>query len=146
MTRIDFYILTETAQNQHLLFTCRLAEKLYLKNHRCYIHTESAEQAEQLDQLLWTFNVNFIPHALYENGGDADVPIQIGHMAEPELSISEQDGVDVLINLTAAVPSFFSRFARLAEIVAFDDTHKQKARERFRFYRDRGYVLESHTI
>ena len=146
MTRIDFYILSECPQDQCLLFTCRLAEKLYLKHHRCYIHTESGEQSAQLDQLLWTSNTNFIPHELYKNGNSLCVAIQIGCENDPKISISEQDGVDVLINLTPAIPEFFSRFARLVEVVAFDEIHKQKARERFRFYRDRGYALESHTI
>ena len=59
--------------------------------------------------------------------------------------IDGHDG-DVLINLTPAVPLFFSRFARVAEIVGQDEDSKLSARERFRFYRDRGYALESHTI
>ena len=51
---------------------------------------------------------------------------------------------DVLINLSSEVPLFFSRFERVTEIIGLLD--KASGRERFRFYRDRGYPLKSHTI
>lgn len=144
MTRIDFYILSAAADNR-LLFTCRLADKIYTQGHRLYIHAESQNEATQLDHLLWTFSAgNFMPHGLCESGADLGLPIQIGYNSEPS-RIDGHDG-DVLINLTPAVPLFFSRFARVAEIVGSEDDNKLSARERFRFYRDRGYTLESHTI
>ena len=55
-------------------------------------------------------------------------------------------GTDVLINLAGSVPSFFGRFERVAEIVDQSDAQKQVARERYRFYRDRGYALQSHNV
>ena len=64
----------------------------------------------------------------------------IGHAHEPPLEF------DVLVNLADQVPLFFSRFTRVAEIVDGDENRKQQARERFRFYRDRGYPLNSHDI
>lgn len=145
MTRIDFYILSDTAADNRLIFTCRLADKIYAKGHRLYIHAESQQIAAQLDELLWTFSAgNFLPHALCESGADLEIPIQIGHDSEP-LPTGGHDG-DVLINLAPVVPLFFSRFARVAEIVGTEEDNKLSARERFRFYRDRGYTLESHTI
>ncbi|MBI3344015.1 MAG: DNA polymerase III subunit chi [Gammaproteobacteria bacterium] len=137
MTRIDFYIL----EDNHLLFTCRLAEKIYTQGQRLYIHCSSEQQAAKLDDLLWSFRQgSFIPHALYKSGQQTDLPIHIGHDAEPEA------GLDVLINLCQEVPAFFSQFLRIAEIVEPGEPRRQAARERFRFYRDRGYPLESHTI
>ena len=41
---------------------------------------------------------------------------------------------------------FFSRFSRLAEIVVEQDPVRVPARERFRFYRERGYPLQTHQI
>ncbi|MEW6353369.1 MAG: DNA polymerase III subunit chi [Pseudomonadota bacterium] len=146
MTRIDFYILPENAADR-FLFTCRLADKIYNKGHRLYIHTESQDHAVQLDELLWTFSQgNFLPHGICHTCLDADLPIHIGYHAEPPMSDADVGGVNVLINLSSAVPLFFSRFARVAEIVGGDADVRQSARERFRFYRDRGYTLESHTI
>ena len=53
---------------------------------------------------------------------------------------------DVLINLAPEVPNFFSRFARLAEPLDQEPGIREAGRERYRFYRDRGYPLESHQI
>ncbi len=146
MTRIDFYLLSDAATVNRSLFTCRLADKIYTMGHRLYIHTASHEQAAELDGLLWTFSAGFLPHDLYDAEPDANTPIQIGYSDNPSLTHSADPDKEVLINLTATVPSFFSRFSRVAEIVDQDEVNKQKARERFRFYRDRGYTLESHTI
>jgi len=139
MTKVDFYILEDTAARQQ--FVCRLAEKAWQQGHRVYIHTADAAQGTQLDGLLWTFRGgSFVPHSL-DDAADADrVAVHIGHGGEPR----HHD--DVLINLDRAVPLFFSRFQRVAEVVAGDEQERQAGRERFRFYRDRGYPLESHTI
>jgi DNA polymerase-3 subunit chi len=53
---------------------------------------------------------------------------------------------DVLINLAHDVPSFFSRFDRVAEFIDKDPQVITSGRERFRFYRDRGYPLNKHDI
>lgn len=140
MTRIDFYILPDSATSSRPLLACRLADKAYRLGHRIYIHTESQEQAAYMDDLLWTFSQgSFLPHALVEATGEPP-PVLIGHDAAPLA------GTDVLINLADSVPSFVSRFERVAEIVDQSDAQKQVARERYRFYRDRGYALQSHNV
>jgi DNA polymerase-3 subunit chi len=52
----------------------------------------------------------------------------------------------VLVNLSAEPPPFFSRFERLAEIVGKEETDVTAGRERFRFYRERGYELRTHNL
>ncbi|MCU7809071.1 MAG: DNA polymerase III subunit chi, partial [Candidatus Thiodiazotropha sp. (ex Semelilucina semeliformis)] len=51
-----------------------------------------------------------------------------------------------LIDLSAAIPAFFSRFERVAEIIDKEPQVVTAGRERFRFYRDRGYPLNKHDI
>ncbi len=122
-------------------FACRLAEKIYLLGHRVYIHAEAAAQAGKLDDLLWTFRGgSFVPHALLPSPIAAETPIVIGHDTAPE------HHSDVLINLGTDVPSFFSRFTRLAELVDGDPGRREQARTRFRYYRERGYALATHKI
>ena len=53
---------------------------------------------------------------------------------------------DVMINLAPDVPGFFSRYARVAEVIDSDPARREAGRERFRFYRDRGYELKTHNI
>ena len=55
-------------------------------------------------------------------------------------------GFDLLINLTTSVPDFFSRFERVVETTGITDQQREEARERYRFYQQRGYALETHKI
>ena len=139
MTRVDFYILEGHADNAEL-FACRLVEKAFGQGHRIYIHVGDAQAAERTDQLLWTFRAgSFVPHGR-QGGEDDGTPVQIGFGGEP---VGHDD---VLVNLNAEVPPFFSRFQRVVELVSGDEENRRIARERYRFYRDRGYELETHTI
>jgi len=145
MTRINFYVLKTGSGPQRPVFACRLAEKAFGQGLRIYIHTDSATETARLDELLWTFrDGSFLPHLpaddLERSDPDHTTPILIGHGETP----GAHDGL--LINLSASVPGFFSRFERVAEIVSGDETDREQARERFRFYRDRGYELETHTL
>lgn len=145
MTRVDFYVLDDQAEAARERFACRLAEKAFRLKHTVYLHTASAAAAQRLDALLWTFNEgSFIPHVLAAPDLDpalvAATPVQIGASDEPGFDAA------VLVNLDGAVPGFFSRFERVAEIVGGDADQRKLARARFKFYRDRGYALETHQI
>ena len=143
MTQIDFYILNDSQPGALPLFTCRLTEKAYRQGHPVYIHTESDRQLQQLDELLWTFrDGSFLPHRIHAAGSDSagEQPILLGRTVEP-------DGPgDVLLNLAEEVPVFFSRFNRVAELVGGDDNRIAAARSRYRFYKDRGYSLNTHNL
>lgn len=136
MTRIDFYQIDN--DEAPLLFTCRLIDKVWHRGHRIFVYTASAEQAGEMDDLLWTFRPErFIPHAIADKGVAA--PVQIGHRGEP-------DHQDVLVNLSTQVPEFFSRFDRVAEVVPLDENSRDAARKNYRFYKDRGYILHYHQM
>ncbi len=141
MTRVDFYILQGDDAHTRPLFACRLVEKAYALGHRIYIHTESATQTAHLDELLWTFKQDsFLPHAPQGAEQGDHSPILLGHATEPE------HNTDVLINLAPAVPLFFGRFERVAELIDQQEQHKLQGRERYSFYRDRGYELQTHKL
>ncbi|MFQ5470573.1 MAG: DNA polymerase III subunit chi [Gammaproteobacteria bacterium] len=144
MTRIDFYILKDDTPNGRERTACRLVEKVYPLGHEVYINTDSRAEADIMDDLLWTYKqASFIPHSLYNNEKkeDSDEPkIQIGHNSDPN------SHMDILINLSAEVPLYFSRFERVAEVIEPNDSAKKAGRERYSFYRDRGYALKTHEI
>ena len=140
MTRVDFYVLQDTSSQAVPQLACRIAEKAWKKGHRVYLHTGSDAQLRQMDDLLWTFRAgSFLPHAPYAEHDNSE-PVLLGHDIDPA---SEHD---VLINLTSEVPAFFTRFNRVVEPVAGDDASQSAARERYRFYMDRGYTLETHKL
>lgn len=139
MTRIDFYVLDDSDPAGRLRTACRLIQKAFGLGHRIHVHTGSAALSGQLDELLWTFrDVAFIPHEV--EGEDPDCPVQICHEREPATA------GQILVNLDARVPLFFSRFERVAEIVNQEPAVRDAGRERYRFYRDRGYELGHHRL
>jgi len=141
MTKVDFYLLAGQGQDAREAMACKLIEKIYRLNHKIYIHTESDQDSSRIDNLLWTLNPgNFIPHEIANSANHAETPVIIGHDPQaPQIH-------DVLVNLTHEVPLFFSQFNRVAELVDADETHKNLGRTRFKFYKDRGYELDTHDI
>jgi DNA polymerase-3 subunit chi len=141
MTQVDFYILSDTSPNAGEVFACKLVDKAYHLKHTIYVNASNQPQAEHLDELLWTFNQgSFLPHTLNAQQESFAEPIVIGYPAQ------STPFHDVLINLDQEVPAFFSQFERVAEIVNGDDTARNQARQRYKFYRDRGYNLNTHNI
>ncbi|MFV1993156.1 MAG: DNA polymerase III subunit chi [Acidiferrobacterales bacterium] len=143
MTKIDFYLLDDngladdgTGKSR---FACRLTQKVFSQGYKIFIYADDQSLISKMDNLLWTFQPgSFLPHGINEN--KTTEPIVLGD-AEPPETIH-----DVLINLASTSPDFFSSFDRVAEIVGSSESEKLGARERYRFYRDRGYELETHHI
>ena len=142
MSRVDFYILAATGEPSRQKFACRLAEKAYRLKHTVHIHTANREQAEVLDELLWTFrDGSFVPHEVLGMAGrQGSAPVTIGF---EESGIGEQD---LLINLTDQIPDMATSFPRVAELVTSDEQSRQLSRQRFAHYRELGAELETHNI
>jgi len=151
MTQIDFYILTDISSRNIEYITCQLTEKALAQNKSVYIQANSSEQANRLDELLWKYKPeSFMAHKnlLQAEMQSDDPPIQPFHYPIV-IGMGEEiiDGYDqVLINLDSNVPPFFSRFQRMAEMVSNLTEDKKLARQRYRFYKERGYPLNKHDI
>jgi len=141
MTQVDFYVLQENAAGDRYQLACRIAEKARRAGRRVLIHTPIAAESKHVDTLFWTmWEQSFIPHGLLGKDEPQINPILIGDGS------SDAEEHEVLINLAAEVPMFFSRFERLIECVDHDNVVKAAGRERFRFYREHGYPLQTHNI
>lgn len=139
-TKVDFYILSGGDKSGYMRYTCRLTEKAYKLKHRIYIHVDNDVKAQQFDELLWTFSQgSFIPHERL-NGGTPQSPVVIGY------NDTAPEGYGLLINLSKVIPDFYEKFARVAEVVADEDTLRQTSREHFRFYREQGLTPNIHQI
>lgn len=140
MTRVDFYILPESAAEARLRFACRLAAKASRMGNRVLIASASADEGQQLSQLLWSLQPeSFVAHDLPADKAQAS-PILVSWDGD------WADHHDLLINLTATIPPNFSRFHRLAEIICQQPDLLALKREHFGFYRERGYPIQSHPI
>ncbi|MEP4146420.1 MAG: DNA polymerase III subunit chi [Halioglobus sp.] len=139
MTRVGFYVVQAAAAGQRLQVAARLADKAYAQGHRIYVNAADKPQAQALDELLWSFRpASFLPHAL---AGEAQSEqIAIGWGQDPGKHS------DLLINLQLEIPPFFSRFARVAEVVTQDEDSLAALRKSWLFYKERGYHLEKHDL
>lgn len=139
MTQVDFYVLPEATSDARWLFACRLIDKVHRLGMRTLVVMDNEADARQFDELLWTFKPeSFIPHQLINAGKPAPVEITFTQDAG--------DHQGLLLNLSKSIPPYFSRCDRLSEIVIQDAESLQISRERFSFYKQRGYPIETHKL
>ncbi|MEE9396652.1 MAG: DNA polymerase III subunit chi [Methylococcales bacterium] len=142
-TRVDFYILQSTNMRNRQEFACKLTEKAYRLGHKVFIRTDSPEETRQLDNLLWTFRAgSFIPHTLKPEDQDdgLQAPIQLGTQCEGS------EHLDLLINLSAQMPSEYTRFKRIAELIDQNDPVRESGRQHYRQYQREGCELTTHKL
>ena len=144
MTQVDFYILDLDSDEARLRLACKIVDKAMQRDLHVFVNSSSDGEARRLDELLWTFEQgSFIPHRVVRGEHDAapPEPVLIGVNQPPS-----PGRWDVLVNLAAEVPEFFSRYERVAEVVDADAVRREQSRERYRFYRDRGYKLNTVKV
>lgn len=137
MTSIDFY----THCADPLKIAVRIVAKAWAQHGSVRIVTADDAMTATLDNLLWQWPATgFMPHCRLSSALAGDTPILVDHAAE------HHGPTSVLVNLQSAPPSFFARFERLAEIVGDDPQSVAAGRERWKFYKERGYDLRSHRL
>ena len=120
---------------------CRLIAARVAEGGRVRVVASDPAQAALLDRALWTFEaLSFVPHCVAGAPGEEESPVVIGPAA-PARSASE-----VLVNFSDDVPPQIEGFATLIEVVGQDATEREKARARFRQYRERGWPLTTHDV
>ena len=137
MTQIDFY--TNVPDKLHT--ACRIAAKAYGLGHKMLVFCPDAQIAQQFDRMLWTTPATaFVPHCDSTNALAGLTPIVVDHRGH------EPPHHQLLLNLRPEWPPHFGRFERLVEIVSCEEQDRSSARERYRFYRDRGYDIRAHDL
>jgi DNA polymerase III subunit chi len=126
-------------------YACRLLRKALNGGARVFVAGEP-EALGQLDTALWTFSpLDFIPHCF----GDADPsivaasPVVLGSGTQIAASTGQWP---VMVNLGEGVPDGFERFERLIEVVGTGEEDREVARDRWKHYASRGYVLIRHDL
>jgi DNA polymerase-3 subunit chi len=137
MTRIDFH---SNVPNK-IAYACRLVRKARAAQCKIVLLGKDRNELTQLDQLLWSFSEqDFIPHVHAGDPLAAQTPVILTDSEAVELPHHH-----VLINLSGNTPEHFARFERMFEIISSDEADKAAGRDRYRFYKERGYPL-SHFV
>lgn len=137
MTKVDFY----TGVDDKLRTACHLSHKAMQSGMRVLLHTSDEATTEALDKLLWQYPVTaFMPHCRSDEATAAEMLVVVDYRGE------NFPHNEVLISLHTLCLPFFSRFERVLEIVSQDAEDARLGRERFSFYRDRGYEMRHFDL
>ena len=133
MTRIDFH----SNVTDRIAYACRLTRKARAADCRVVLLAQDNAQMHELDEALWRFSdLDFLPHVQAGDQLAGRTPIILADADNAELPHHQ-----ILINLSKSAPAHFARFERLFEIVSTNDDDKLAARQRYVFYKQRGYPL-----
>ena len=137
MTEISFY----TRAANKLTVARQLVAKARDKKLNVLVYAPDQMLAAEIDKLLWTQPaLGFVAHCRDTDPLATVTPVLIGTQAD------HLPSADVIINLSDEPPPVFSRFERLMEIVTDDETDLKSGRVRYRYYKERGYLLVNHDL
>ena len=139
--RADFYLIQKPRfRAEPLLLVCELARKACDANLPTLVLARDATQAEQLDDLLWSFEPDaFIPHQIAGREDDEEEAIVL--IATPDTDTPLRP---LVINLRDDPVD--GVFDRVLEVVPADDSARGPLRERWTQYKARGLELKKHDM
>lgn len=132
MTQVFFY----HGASDKIAAACALLGGAYAKGKPMLVFAPDKAIANGIDRMLWTQPaLSFVPHCQADSPVAAETPIVI----TDTLDNIPQD--ERLMNLSQIVPPGFSRFQSLIEVVGQEEDERSAARDRVKFYKDRGYEV-----
>ncbi len=132
MTQVFFY----HGAADRIAAACALLSGAYAKKKPVLVYAVENMVASSIDRMLWTHSaLSFVPHCRAGSPLAAETPIQITDNLE---SIPQDER---LMNLSEEIPPGFSRFQSLIEVVGQEENDRLTARDRVKFYKDRGYEV-----
>ncbi len=132
MTQVFFY----HGAADKIAAACALLSGAYTKKKPMLVYAVDSSVASGVDRMLWTHSaLSFVPHCRADSPLAAETPILITDKLD---SIAQDER---LMNLSPEVPPGFSRFENLIEVVGQEENDRTAARERVKFYKDRGYEV-----
>ncbi len=125
MTTVTFHSL-DTAEKERAV--CRLAHHYYAAGRGVLILAASAEQAQTIDTLLWTFQqASFIPHRIWAGDAAGSEKVLIGTEEK------RPEGCDVLVLGKPASPGFLKGFQEVADFAEkYDAAQLAFSRKRYK--------------
>ena len=140
MPRADFYLIAkERFREEPLRLVCELARKAYDANLWTLVLVRDADQAEQLDEMLWDMGDDaYIPHQIAGDEEDELTPVLI---ATPDTDAPLRP---LVINLRDDAVD--GSFERVLEVVPADESSRGPLRERWKQYQARGLTLNKYDM
>jgi len=121
---------------------CEIAEENYARGSRVQIIALDQEQAERLDDLLWTFKPDtFIPHGLWV--GSPDEPAQPVVITTRKEAV---EGMDSLLIMGYGEVDLVSQFSHAFHLVVVDNEDRLDGSRRYwTLLKDAGFSLRHQS-
>ena len=145
LTRIDFYYDVKDI----LSFASRIVRKLHYEKvisvkHPLVIRCKDQSHCEEVSYSIHNFSKkDFLPCAEFSYKNADLFPIILSTVSEIPLWA---DDIIVLLNLDTKIEMTFSSYCRVIEIVDQTELNRQKGRERYKYYKERGYEIFDHKV
>lgn len=137
MTKVDFYELKSGRFSLDVLIS-QLSLKAYERQQSLLLLTQTEQQSLHYNQVLWQFDqTHFLPHEIAPQKMPL-MGINIYHQCEANSQYQ------ILLNLNNQVPDCVGQFERAIELV--HEQNKPIARDHFRYYKDRGYLVNHQPV
>lgn len=141
MTEISFHFNVPSRTG----YACRLLRRAQRQGMALAV-AGPVEALAEIDRELWTFSgSDFLAHHWIDR--IADVPPSL-RAATIWLGVNPIDAPrhEGLLNLGSEAPLAFETFERVFEVVSLEDADRQAARERWKVYARRGYLIKRHEV
>jgi len=134
-------IFVETSASRMEIRACEIAEENYAQGRKLQIIALDQEQAERLDDLLWTFKPDsFVPHGLWVGSLDEpDQPVVITTRKERVL------GMDSLLMMGYSEVDLVSRFSHAVHLVVDTEERLDSSRRYWTLLKDAGFSLRHQS-
>ena len=141
MPRADFYLIDKPRfREQPLLLVCELAKRGYAANLPILILARDVAQAEEIDDLLWSFDPDeYLPHQIA--GMDEDDEVTPVLIAAPETDTPSRP---LVINLRD--DAWLGACERVLEVVPADPAAREPLRERWKQYKALGLDVNKYDM
>lgn len=137
MTEVKFFFNVDN----RLRFACKLSKAAMDQGKKLIVYVPDEARASEFDRLLWSYSqLSFVPHVRADHALAKATPIVIAN------ANSELPHHDALLNLADEPPPYFTRFEFLREVVSSEDEDRAKGRERLKFYKSRGFTIQTQDM
>lgn len=146
MTEIAFHFNIP----QRSRYLCQLLRKATGRGHSAVVLAPQMQHSTLLEALHTLDSEAFIPACA---AGAPPAVLQRSRVVFAEAAVlpeaaEQMSHYDILVNLLDSVSQGFERYARVIELVEerADDSSREAARTRWRYYSDRGYRIERFDL
>ncbi len=141
MPEAVFYVLGPQSPTDQVCF--RLVSKAWSTRRSLLIWCDDRSQAEQYDELLWGYEPErFLPHSLL----DQDYPKRTPPILIGWNGLGDLPKAHVVLNRAQHPWPDTSSHERIMELVDGEESQRQKRRQFWKTYQQRGWICSSHQL